>query len=207
MQIIHSKNLFIQNNPKLFIQRNYSFKRKMEYRPGLRGPHSFIELTVNIGGNMLGKTRLGVQNHSFSQLITVCCQSAAQLAATAEHSDPWLHTCLCQEEEKTAGWHFRRPALSQSVFCVECSMKGTAWVDHLEQHNQAAFNWIKLLSVLKAVSMLLTCCRQLQWPDAAAAKRVSMTSCCCCRLQTADCQTRSANSPSNRLLLLANTFL
>jgi len=26
MQIIHSKNLFIQSNPKLFIQRKYSFK-------------------------------------------------------------------------------------------------------------------------------------------------------------------------------------
>ena len=34
-QIIHSKNLFIQNNPKLFIQRKYSFKWKMDYRPGL----------------------------------------------------------------------------------------------------------------------------------------------------------------------------
>ena len=37
MQIIHSKNLFIQSNPKLFIQRKYSFKWKMYYRPGLTG--------------------------------------------------------------------------------------------------------------------------------------------------------------------------
>ena len=34
-QIIHSKNLFIQNNPELFIKRKYSFKWKMDYRPGL----------------------------------------------------------------------------------------------------------------------------------------------------------------------------
>ena len=38
-QIIHSKNLFIQNNPKLFIQRKYSFKLKMDYRPGLLIKH------------------------------------------------------------------------------------------------------------------------------------------------------------------------
>ena len=36
LQIIHSKNLFIQSNPKLFIQRKYSFQWKMDYRPGLR---------------------------------------------------------------------------------------------------------------------------------------------------------------------------
>ena len=40
MQIIHSKNLFIQSNPKLFIQKKYSFKWKRDYRPGLlRGGH------------------------------------------------------------------------------------------------------------------------------------------------------------------------
>ena len=35
-QIIHSKNLFIQKNSKLFIQMKYSFKWKLEYHPGLR---------------------------------------------------------------------------------------------------------------------------------------------------------------------------
>ena len=34
-KIIHSKNLFIKKNPELFIQRKYSFKWKMDYRPGL----------------------------------------------------------------------------------------------------------------------------------------------------------------------------
>ena len=37
----------------------------------------------------------------------------------------WVHTCLCQEEEKTAGCRRTRPALSQSVFGSGCLLKGT----------------------------------------------------------------------------------
>ena len=43
MRKIHSKSLFIQEKWKLFIQRKYSFKWKMDYRPGLSRPRECID--------------------------------------------------------------------------------------------------------------------------------------------------------------------
>ena len=40
LQIIHSKKLFIQSNPKLFIQKKYSFKWRIDYRPWLHRAHT-----------------------------------------------------------------------------------------------------------------------------------------------------------------------
>ena len=67
-KIIHSKNLFIQENPKLFIQRKYSFKWKIDYRPGL-DPHLDVSVENTLGVKVVDPLQNFMTDHGYQGLL------------------------------------------------------------------------------------------------------------------------------------------